>query len=153
MYNVGPHSIAEWKVVWSGQVALSLDAAVTGPDHATRSILTDQTAYQVPFTNALEAFYFCAIMNSLPIRAFYRFVAYKHTSMNFFQGIDIPQFVEDEPKHMKFSELARQCHEEVGSGNPDALRKIEREIDELAAQLWSITYAELEAIRDALSDD
>ncbi len=40
----------------------------------------------------------------------------------------------------------------LAASDTDALRQAEAEIDELAAQLWGITPAELRAIQEALAE-
>ena len=152
MYNVGPYTMAEWKVVWREQSS-TFQAAVVGTSNE-RVILPDHKLMLVPCTGAQEARYLTAMLNSSPsLVAIVSYVISTSTSTHVLKNIAVPKFNPSSAVHGRLTALSQQGHEEVGRGNPDALRKIEREIDELAAQLWSITPAELEAIRDALGEN
>ena len=152
MYNVGPYSVAPFRVAWGGQVATALDVSVSGSDEQDRPILNDQTAYLVPFEHERESHYFAALLNSVPVRAFYRCLAYKHTSMNFIQGLAIENYQHDNSKHDMLSSLSQQCHAATEKGNEEEIVELESEIDEMAAKIWGITDAELKAIQNALAD-
>lgn len=150
MFAVGPYTMAPWKVVWAGEVAPHLNAAVIHLDDSGRLVLNDQTAYHVPFDEEHEALYFCGLMNTTPVRMFYRAVAYKHTSMNFFQTLHVPKFDQTNEIHRRSSGFARDCHRAALRGDQDAVHRLQVDIDELASQIWSITPDELAAIRESL---
>lgn len=153
VYNVGPHTLAPYKVVWPGQVALELDAAVVDVNDAGRPIVMDQTAYQVPFRSEEEARFFCGVLNSTPIRALYKVVAYKHTSMNFIQNVRIPQYHEMNLEHRSIAEHAALCEAAAISGNRERQIKLEEAIDQLSATMWGLTKGELKAMRRVTGDE
>ncbi|MEI7835791.1 MAG: N-6 DNA methylase, partial [Planctomycetota bacterium] len=148
VYNVGPHSIAPFRVVWAGEVATSLDAAVVSPDEDGRPILTDQTAYQVPVESIEEADFLCSLLNCLPVRAFYKFVAYKHTSMHFIQQLRFPRFDKTKSNHCRIAALGRTARE--SSGDAATIKGVEDKIDKAVAELWGIPRESLDAIRDGI---
>ena len=153
MFGVGPYSLASFRVVWGGQVATALNVSVSGSDERKRPILNDQTAYLVPFDNEAEAHYLAALLNSTPVRFFYRCLAYKHTSMNFIQGLAIENYQpHKESKHETLSSLSQQCHTAKRKNRQDKVATIEAEINAVAASIWEITDAELKAIQKALSE-
>ena len=150
MFGVGPYSLASFKVVWGGQVATALNVSVSGSDGRKRPILNDQTAYLVPFDNEAEAHYLAALLNSAPVRFFYGCLAYKHTSMNFIQGLEIEKYQPSE--HDTLSSLSQQCHTAKRKNRQNKVATLEAEIDAVAASIWEITNAELKAIQKALSE-
>jgi len=150
VYNVGSYSMAPFRVAWAGEVATSLNAAVVLPDAEGRPVLTDQTAYQVPVESLGEADFLCALLNSLPVRAFYRFVAYKHTSMKFIRQLAFPKYNEKCAEHQRLAELA-QCAREFSKRCSHELKAIERQIDQAVAILWNIPRDHLDAIQEGIA--
>ncbi|MBM3334963.1 SAM-dependent DNA methyltransferase, partial [Candidatus Sumerlaeota bacterium] len=150
MYDVGPYTLAPWKVVWPGEVAPRLEAAVLGPTKEKQIVINDQTVYACAFQRRQEAHFMCALLNSVVVRLYYRAAAYKHTSMHFVKALALPNYC-GKPVHQRLAELSKRCHEVVLS-DTDALREAEAEIDELAARLWGISPAELRAIQAALAE-
>lgn len=153
VYNVGPHTLAIYKVVWAGQVAFELDAAVVDVNDAGRPIVMDQTAYQVPFRSKEEARFFCGVLNSTPTRALYKVVAYKHTSMNFIQNVRIPQYDVMNFEHRSIAEHAALCQAAAISGNRDQQIRLEEAIDRFSATMWGLTEVELKAMRRVTGEE
>jgi len=151
VYNVGAYSLSPFKVIWAGQVAPSLDVAVVSRTENNKAYLPDQTAYFIPFEEEAAAMYMCAIMNSVIVRAYYKFVAYKHTSMDFIKNIQVPQFQSENKTHKRLSNLSKSCHLELLNEDSDRITDLEREIDELVAGIWDISKNELSAIQEALT--
>jgi hypothetical protein len=150
MFAVGAHTLSPLKAVWPGQVATSLRCAVIGSDEHNRPILNDQTAYQVPFENEDAAYFFAAMMNSVTIRAYYQFVAYKHASMDFIGSIKIPAYSPDDESHRMLSELSKRCHQLARRDKTGQATKLEVQIDEITARFWKLDDRELAAIRSAV---
>ncbi len=150
VYNVGEYSVLPFRVVWAGEVATSLDAAVVTQDSDGKPILTDQTAYQVPVGSLAEGDFLCALLNSMPVRAFYKFVAYKHTSMNFIQQLALPKYDEKNAQHRRIAELGKQAREMTRNGAA-GIAKIEKQIDKAVARLWGISPETLAVIQEGMS--
>lgn len=94
-----------------------------------------------------------ALLNSAPVRFFYGCLAYKHTSMNFIQGLAIENYQpHEESKHETLSSLSQQCHAAKRKNRQDKVATLEAEINAVAASIWEITDAELKAIQKALSE-
>ena len=149
--NVGARSFADWKVVWPGEVAASLRAAVVGTREG-RAVVPDQTVYFVSFESADAAHFLAGMLNSSPIRAYYRFRAYKHTSMQFVSDLGIPRFNASDALHRRLAELSQGAHEAAARGDEKRVGEIEEKVDEAGAELWGMTGRELEVIRRALRD-
>jgi hypothetical protein len=64
----------------------------------------------------------------------------------------LPRFTTSNKLHRTISRCSKECHKVVARGNRSELEQLECELDEAAAQLWSITDDELKAIKGALSD-
>jgi hypothetical protein len=72
--------------------------------------------------------------------------------MNFIQGIAVQPFNEDASAHRHLSALSQKAHEATAAEDEEAVREIEAEIDQLAAELWGLSRQELEDIQGSLAD-
>jgi hypothetical protein len=151
MFDVGTYTFAPWKVVWRGQVAPQLIAAVVST-LSSKVIVPDQTAYFAPFDSAMAAHFFCALLNSSSVRFAYAAHGYKHVSMDFVRYIRIPRFDPKNPVHLRLAELSMEAHEAAKVGDEMRLREIEAEIDRWAAKLWNLTDDELRDIQQSLAE-
>ena len=151
MYDVGPYTLAPWKVVWPGEVAPSLRASVVNV-YLNKPIVCDQTNYFVECSDETSSHFLCALLNSAVIRCYYKAVAYKHTSMHFIRDLSIPNFDSNDSTHKTLADLSQRCHEAAAKGLTDTVAQLEEEADKAAAKLWSITDDELMAIQEALKE-
>jgi hypothetical protein len=149
--DISTYTFAPWKVVWRGQVAPQLIAAVVST-LSSKVIVPDQTAYFAPFDSAMAAHFFCALLNSSSVRFAYAAHGYKHVSMDFVRYIRIPRFDPNNPVHLRLAELSMQAHEAAKIGDEMRLREIEAEIDRWAAKLWNLTDDELRDIQQSLAE-
>jgi hypothetical protein len=155
--NVNESTFARWKVVWRGEVATSLVAAVVG-DSTDKFIVPDQTAYLVAFDNQDAAHFLCGMLNSTIVQLIYAMHTYKHVSMSFIQSILVPQYNPQDLVHKKISQLSQRAHAlapAASSGDQAAraqLQQVEAEIDRAAARLWGLTDAELQEIQVSLKE-
>jgi SAM-dependent methyltransferase len=152
MYNVGPYTLARWKVVWT-RVGVDITAAVTIAGTARRPVVPIETATMVACDSEQEAHYLAALMNSGPARCLIDSYSSKGTgsfgSPHILTHVAIPSYC-GKTIHRQLAELSKRCHRVVLS-DTDVLRETEAEIDELAAQLWDISPSELRAIQAALA--
>ena len=151
LFDVGDYTFAPYKIVWRGEVATSLVAAVVS-EHEARRVVPDQTSYFVPSDSRLEAHYLCALLNSLPIRAHYKMRDYKHVSMTFISALDVPKFTAENTTSALLADLSQQAHAATAAGDTARVREIEAEVDRLAAMLWGLTDAELREIQESLAE-
>jgi type I restriction-modification system DNA methylase subunit len=149
VYNVGMYTFSPYKVVWPGEVAPNLNCAVVDKFHG-KAIIPDQTAYFVDFYNEESAHFFCAILNSIIVRFYYKSSLYKHVSMNFIREISIPQFNAKISIHRDLFFLSQNCHKKTAAGIK--VTDLEERIDELAAEMWGLTKQELKDIQDSLEE-
>ncbi len=153
MYDVAGYTLAPYKVVWRGEVAPTLIAAVSCASDS-RTVVPDQTVYFASSEIEGEAHFVCALLGSAPIRALYWAHRYKHVSMDFVRNLAIGAFDVADPLHQSLASLSQRAHQLAALGNEGEgeLRRVEEEIDRLAAQLWGMTQEELGDVRQALAE-
>ncbi|HUS70442.1 MAG TPA: N-6 DNA methylase [Anaerolineae bacterium] len=151
IFDVAEYTFAPWKVVWRGQVAPTLIAAVVDLREG-RCIVPDQTVYFAAVDSAEEGHYLCSLLNSLPVRGHYRMRGYKHVSMTFVQGIQIPKYDVSSSSQRRLAALSQAAHEATAAGDTARVKEIEEKIDLLAAELWGLTPQELEDIKRSLEE-
>ena len=154
MYNVGPYTMAKWKVYWT-RVSTEVSAAVAG-GRKGNPLLSVETATFVPFEKETEAHCFAALMNSSPCRCTIENYSSKSTgsfgSPHILTNVSIPRFDRQDPIHKHLSDLSRQCHAAAQKNNEAEITALGAKIDEEAAKIWGISDAELKAIQKALAD-
>lgn len=61
-------------------------------------------------------------------------------------------FSEKDHIHLKLSELSEAAHKAAASGDAAEIKRIEEEVDRIAAKLWNLTEEELSEIRACLEE-
>ena len=151
IYNVGPYTIAEWKVVWREQSS-SFQAAFAG-FKSQQVIVPDHKLMLVPCISEQEAHFLLGMLNSSPsVLAVHSYAIPTSTSTHVLNNVAIPRFTKTDLNHTRLAELSRQCHVAAKQSRENRLTRLEAEIDEVAAKIWGITDAELKAIREALPE-
>ena len=151
MYNVGPYTIAKWKVLWP-EVGHSVRASVSGPSivEKVKPSLPDHTIVAVSCSSESEAYFITGMLNSSPAYAAIAAYIVLHPSPHIMKNIAVPQFKKTDSIHKRVADLSQKCHVAANIGGPLAV--LEAEVDEAAAKIWGITDAELKAIRKATSE-
>ena len=153
MYNVGPYTMAEWKLLWP-EVGHSVRAGVCGPStvEQMKPSLPDHTIVAVSCGSESEAYFIAGMLNSSP--AYVAVAAYivLHPSPHIMKNIAVPQFKKTDSSHTRLVELSNQCHAAKRKNRQDEVATLEAEIDERAARIWGISDVELKAIQKALAD-
>jgi len=151
MYNVGPYTMAKWKVVWREQSSFFQAAVVDSVEG--RPILPDHKLMLVPCANGREAHYLCAMLNSAPSKlAILSYCITISTSTHVLENISVPKYLAKRSAHQRIALLSRRCHAAAAKGDYEAVAALEREIDAVAAKIWGITKEELRDIQDALAE-
>ena len=151
MYNVGPQTMAEVKVVWR-QMTPELTPAVL--EGAPKPLVPQHVVTLVPAATAQSAHYLCA---GLACSAAKLVAASYSTGKSFgaphvLEHIKIPLFNPKDPTHRRLARLSQWAHKAAARGDADRITEIEAEIDEAAAELWGITARELKTIQKALRE-
>ena len=153
MRNVADYTRAPWKVVWP-EVGHSVKAAVCGPVSTGDSapVFPDHTIVAVSCANKEEAHYITALLNSAPAQLAISGYIVLHPSPHVLDHIAIPQYSATSQSHVRLAELSEMAHNATSEHKLETLHQIEDDVDQAAAELWSITNDELAAIQAALRE-
>jgi len=158
MFNVGDYTFAPYKVVWT-RVATDIGAAfVSSYEHTSmqKIIVPIETATMVSFRDAKEAHYFCSLLNSSPCR--FAVVSYSVESTGGFgsphilKRVCIPKFDLQNELHLHLAVLSEKAHEFAKIDDKENVKKVEKQIDEISAQIWGLTDQESKEIRSSLKE-
>jgi hypothetical protein len=121
-------------------VVSSVEGKIVVPDHKLML---------VPFKDAEDAHYVCALLNS----KLSQFVVQAYTisiqqSTHILKNIRVPDYDDTNDTHRELAQLSKLCHQKVAAGID--VNDLEEQIDQLAAELWGLTQAELKDIKDSL---
>lgn len=154
MYNVGPYTVAPWKVVWR-RMDRRLRAAVVGqcavPGAGVRPIVPQETCVLVAVDTAAEAHYLCARLNS----SLSAFLA-QSSSVDGGKGFGTPgmldhlglrRFDPTDPRHLALAQCSQRAHAAAAQG--DDLDAIEAGVDRLVAELVGLAPAQSRRLRAA----
>ncbi len=151
MFDVGDYTFAPYKVVWREQAA-RLTVAVTEPSK-WKVPVPDHKLMLVGLEDRSEAHYICAVLNSSPAQ----FVVLSYgvavqMDTHILENVRISRYDPANPTHRQLAALSQEAHEATAAGDVARVREIEAEIDRLAAQLWGLTEAELQELRESLEE-
>ncbi len=150
MYNVGPYTLADWKVVWREQSSI-FQAALVGLE-GQRAVLPDHKLMLVPCATREEAEFLLAMLNSRPsLLTVLSYGLATSTSTHVLGHVAVPKYNQEDPNHGRLAELSRRCRVSL-QNDEEGLAGLESQIDLLAARIWGITPVELGAIQDTLSE-
>lgn len=156
MYNIGPYTVAPWKVVWR-RMDRRLRAAVVGPRPlpglGVRCAVPQETCVLVAVDSPDEAHYLCALMNSSLATLLAR-----SSSVDGGKGFGTPgmldhlglrRFDPARPLHRELAACSAEAHAVVERGQAPGM--IEDQIDRLAAELAGLGVGELRRIAEETS--
>lgn len=149
VYNVGPYTLAPWKVVWrdmgtdiQAAVVQKYDSAIVLPEHHVMFVSLDELT---------EAHFLAGALSSAPSRSVVSaYTTLTGMSTHVLENVSIARFNPNNALHLRIAHLSECCHDAKANGDKSTITALESEIDETAAQLWGITENELKAIQDAL---
>ncbi|MDP2934899.1 MAG: N-6 DNA methylase [Dehalococcoidia bacterium] len=159
IYDVGKYTFARYTVMWR-QMVQNLQAAVVEPIQdeflGLRTPITQHVVSLVPFTDRVEAHYFCALVNSVPARvisASYS-TGKSYGTPTVLKHIRIPKFNPDDDVHIALARVSEKAHRSTAQATPNGpdLHELDVEVDRLAAQLWGLTEEELAEIQRSLKE-
>ena len=153
MYNVGPYTMAAWKVLWP-EVGRSVRASVSGPStvEKLKPSLPDHTIVAVSCESEREAHFVAGALNSSPAYVAAASYIVLHPSPHIMQNISVPRFKETDINHARLADLSHQYHAAKRENKQDEVTTLESEIDQVAAIMWGINDTELKAIQRALAE-
>ncbi|MBM4038257.1 MAG: hypothetical protein FJ290_07045 [Planctomycetes bacterium] len=144
MFGIGPYTVARYKVVWK-RMASDLVAAVAShvkTPYGFKTIIPTDTTSLIATEDEAEAHYLCAVLNSTPVRDFIK--TYSSAGRGFgapsvMQHVGIPTFASGNLVHASLAQLSRQLHDLREKDRLMEMPPLERQVDELAAQLFGLT--------------
>jgi hypothetical protein len=158
LYNIGEYTLAPFKVCWREQAefftsAVAMSGEVIGQ---SKVIIPDHKLMFVPLQDADEAHYVCALLNSSPAVLIVKSYGVEtQTSTHVLEHVRLPQFDPADRSHRRLAQLSDRAHECAGEESDklrETLKQVETEIDQVAAEVWEITEAELRDIQFSLAD-
>jgi len=154
IFNIGDYTFAPWKVVWR-RVANELDAAVVGcltEEGKSKPIVPAETLILVEFDNQKEAHYLCAMINSSPARLTIRNYIVLHPDPHVLTNINVPQFAKGNQTHARLADLSLAAHKAAAKDDTAEVKRIEEEIDRVAARLWGLSEDDMTEIKHSLEE-
>jgi hypothetical protein len=150
MYNVGPHSLSPYKVVWK-YIATELTCAVQGPQStdvfSKRVVIPDHRLMMVPIKEETEAHYLCAVLNSSPARfVSSTYIIGTQISTHILENIKVPMFNRKDESHARLAQLSMACHTSAQTDAED-VAEFESEIDNAVASMWGLSDEEMLGIQ------
>jgi type II restriction/modification system DNA methylase subunit YeeA len=159
VYDIGTYTFAPYKVVWK-EVSARMKA---GGFHTTvvepmqdkhlgdKVVIPDHTVVMIPLANKDEAYYLAGVLNSTLI-AF----ALQYAVVSSIENLGIPRFDSSNELHRRISDLSKKAHELarcihaerkpsycMGINAEEELRRVERELDLVVAQLFGLSEDDL----------
>jgi len=151
MFNIGDYTFSPYKVVFR-EIASEFTCCVVGTQDGS-PIVPDHKLVLCAFDSEAEAHYVCSLLNS----SLCRFTVEAYTintqfSTHVLEHIAVPTFKSRDATHRRLAKLSQQAHQATADGDTEQVQEIETEIDEMAAQVWGLTDAELKEIQESLAE-
>lgn len=151
MFDIGDYTFAPWKVVWREQ-ASRMTASIIGT-FDDKPVVPDHKLMLVDCESQGEAHFVCALLNStLGGIVVTSYAIEIQMGPHILENIRIPRYDKNNALHRGLAELSERAHKAAKRDKQKELRKIEAEIDNLAAQLWELTPEELREIQKSLKE-
>jgi len=152
VYNVGPYTFRQHKVVWREQASF-LTAAVASVDANDKVIIPDHKLMLCAGDSLEEVHYICALLNSLPAQFVVKSYSLETSvSTHVFNYVAITGFDAKDKTHLKLARNSRALHEATAQGDTATLPKLEVENLELAAAYWGLNSSEVADITASLEE-
>ena len=147
IYNISEATFAPHKVVWR-DMGSRIQAAVVSLGDDDEIIVPEHHVMFVPARSADEAHFLCGLLNSAPVAL--AVAAYTTTtgmSTHVASVIALPKYSRNDGDHKALGDLARKC---AKATKPEELSSLEKDIDIVAARIFSISANELSNVHRAL---
>ena len=165
MYNVGPYTVAPVKVVWR-RMDRRINAAVVeeidDPVLGRRPVVPQETCVLVACDSADEAHYVCAVLNSAVVNDLVSAHSVRggkgFGTPGMLEYVPLRRYQTNDPRHAALAALSRKahgalllrsqsdCRDETLRASTGTLAEIQRQIDQVAADLWATSTAQSASI-------
>jgi hypothetical protein len=147
--NVGTYTFAPYKVVWP-RMASRLAAAVV-PTGGGGLAVPQETVTFIPLDDPREAHFICAAVNSSPFNFAVQSSSQRggksFGTPSILENVRIPKFDPADRAHLRLAAISKEAHDADSEGQ---LEQVERQVDDVAAGIWSLSPLELRAIQESL---
>jgi SAM-dependent methyltransferase len=154
LYDIGPYTFSEWKVVWK-RTTQNFEAAVVSSLPVTQShhaiVVPNGKVMMVPFEESEAAHFLCSLLNSSVARSRINSGLTSEAHAEVLNFLPLTSYSHKDRIHNTLANLSRQCHLAAGKGAAEELAELEAKVDKAAAKLWGISDAELEESQKALT--
>ncbi len=151
LYDIKRYTFAKHRVVWP-RIASRIDAVVLSGGQ--KQVIPQETIIMTHTASAEEAHYLCACLNSSPSQFFLASYSQRggksFASTQILEYLHVPLFDSKNAVHRKLSDLSQRCHAAAVAEDDAKLMKVESEVDEAAAELWSVSEHVLKALQETL---
>ncbi|MBI4516290.1 MAG: hypothetical protein HY699_10810 [Deltaproteobacteria bacterium] len=142
IYNVGPYTVADFKVAWpevgnTVQAAAVLPAPLPGHRVAPKPIVPDHTCIAIATDSRTEAYYLAALLNSSVARQVVESYIVLHPSPHILDHVRIPLFDPKSSLHKTIAELGKRAAQHAQRDEAEGLGTAMKEIDEAAEEMWA----------------
>lgn len=155
VFKIGNYTFAPYKVVWREQAKEPIAAVIGDVEDeylGKRTIIPDHKLMLVGCWNEDEAYYLCAILNSLLVKLIAKgYMVETQISTHLLKYIRVLGYNSKDSVHTRLAELAKKAHLLASQNDEINLIKVEEEIDKLVAQLYGLTEEELKEIKRSLA--
>jgi len=156
MFAIGEYTFSPFKLAWrrmGNSFMACVLSSVNDKYLGSKLVIPIDTVSYVATDCENEAHYLCALMNSSVVDTAIRSFSPEGRgfgSPSVIKKVGIPLFNEQNKLHRELALLSSKCHEKVVAGI--SVTELEEQIDELAAELWSLSKEELKDIKDSLEE-
>ena len=151
LLRVGPYTFSRYKVAWR-YIARSFITAVIAPmqDPYLGEVLSlpNEKVIYVGTNCREEAYYLCGILSSAPVRCCVTcYMNPTSISAHVLDKLYIPAFDPTNSRHLSIAALCEEGHQ---TSNPRCQDAVQQQLDRAVADLYSLTAADLDAVRAML---
>ena len=151
LLRVGPYTFSRYKVAWR-YIARSFITAVIAPmqdPYLGEALpLPNEKVIYVGTNCREEAYYLCGILSSAPVRCCVTcYMNPTSISAHVLDKLYIPAFDPTNSRHLSIAALCEEGHQ---TSNPRCQDAVQQQLDRAVADLYSLTAADLDAVRAML---
>jgi hypothetical protein len=152
VYNVGPYTFKQYKVVWREQASF-LTAAVPVSDGNANVIVPDHKLMLCPGETLEEVHYLCALLNSLPAQFVVKSYSLETSvSTHVFNYVAIRTFDAKDKIHLALATNSKALHASTAAGDTAEIEKLEAENLKIAAAYWGLDRSEVADIKASIDE-
>lgn len=138
--NVGTYTFSPYKVVWREQKGEMTSCVISQKKDKTlkgKLIIPDSKVLFCPLKSKEEAYYLCAVLNSLPVRyVIENYTIETQRGTDILKNIKMPKFSLEEKDHKRLVELSIKAHDAFS--DKYEISKIEGDIDNIVCDMFGV---------------